>query len=227
MKVVVAIPLLLTALSKRSAVAQLISPGVPTYSPVNLPPENPGYPSCYVCGPGKVVTIANGVVTPSDKPPTVCGIFQQAGLLGYVDPDLCPMMLDLTENCGCEVGTIAPTVSPSSTPSVIAVIYDPVVAVTMESPSESLGLFTKAPISNTETNAPVVSTNAPIMLTTFFPVVVDPAPVSVAPVTLAVDPAPFVVTPAPVAVDPAPVSVAPVTLAVTPAPVAEIGRAHV
>ena len=143
MKVVVAIPLLLTALSKRSAVAQLISPGVPTYSPVNLPPENPGYPSCYVCGPGKVVTIANGVVTPSDKPPTVCGIFQQAGLLGYVDPDLCPMMLDLTENCGCEVGTIAPTVSPSSTPSVIAVIYDPVVAVTMESPSESLGLFTK------------------------------------------------------------------------------------
>ena len=71
-------------------------------------PPSPGYPYCNVCGPGRRVTIAGGIVTPpSPDSPVTCAKFQLAGQKGFIQAKYCSILVSvgLLAKCGCAAPT--------------------------------------------------------------------------------------------------------------------------
>ena len=189
----------------------------PSVSPA-IPP-NPGFPPCPVCGTGKVVTIPSGIVSPPGRNQTTCQIFEQGGLLGFVDPAFCPFVPSLATNCGCMNSTVAPgiVVQPTTAPVTMApVTKTPVTMAPVTKAPVTMAPVTKAPV----TMAPVSKSPVTTAPATLAPVTKSPvttAPATVAPVTKS----PVTTAPATVApVTKSPVTTAPATVApVTKSPV--------
>jgi len=72
-------------------------------------PPSPGYPFCSVCGPGLAITLPGVMVNIPTKNPTTCASLQNAGELGFIEPQFCPLLTGAASPCGC-----APIVPSSS-----------------------------------------------------------------------------------------------------------------
>eukprot|EP00541_Cyclophora_tenuis_P005594 CAMPEP_0116554488 /NCGR_PEP_ID=MMETSP0397-20121206/7620_1 /TAXON_ID=216820 /ORGANISM="Cyclophora tenuis, Strain ECT3854" /LENGTH=470 /DNA_ID=CAMNT_0004079655 /DNA_START=716 /DNA_END=2124 /DNA_ORIENTATION=- len=94
----------------------------PSATPVQNPlPPSPGFPPCNVCGvTGSFVTLPNVVVEdiPETGPQTCAALFQ-AGMIGFIPPEVCPAVVVLAETCGCAFPTERPSHAPSQLPSVL------------------------------------------------------------------------------------------------------------
>ena len=69
--------------------------------PIAPIPPSPGFPPCSVCGDGLEVTLPDAIVMLPTYHPATCGHVQLAGLLGFVETELCPLITPLLADCGC------------------------------------------------------------------------------------------------------------------------------
>lgn len=82
-------------------------------------PPNPGFPPCEVCGEGNAIGNPSGEVSIPSQPLFTCATVAEAGLLGFIDPDICPFMITFLGNCDCSNQapvTPAPSPPPTSMP---------------------------------------------------------------------------------------------------------------
>jgi hypothetical protein len=168
-------------------------------------PPNPGYPACSVCGEGKVISLPDVILTIPSIGEVDCFTFQGAGIIGYVDPEQCPLVVLFSGPCNCTEGTVAPFVIPGASsapvtsvpgtdaPVTSAPVTSAPVAAMTDAPVESTAApFTDAPVAaGTEgpkmTVAPVMASMAPILpdTMTMAPVTTAPATGTMAPGTMA------------------------------------------
>lgn len=64
------------------------------------------YDSCQICGPGKVVTKPAGTFEFPNQPTVTCGVLQDAGLQGLLEPKHCEGLPPLLSECGCADGEL-------------------------------------------------------------------------------------------------------------------------
>jgi hypothetical protein len=65
-------------------------------------PATEAFPECEVCGAGLVISNPDVIVNnPLDGSTPTCAQIQEAGLIGLLDPNLCPLVINLLGGCGC------------------------------------------------------------------------------------------------------------------------------
>ena len=93
-------------------------------APIPPTPPSPGFPPCNVCGGGLEVTLPNVILDIPSFGPVRCDFFQSYGVLGFIDPQFCPLVAPLAAPCGCSqispTSEPIPVQTPSPTPRPIA-----------------------------------------------------------------------------------------------------------
>ena len=136
------------------------------------------YPTCSVCGTGKVVTNPTANVD-NRMPPETCEEYQRLGLDGSIDELTCSFTSVYVAPCACMDGTIAPAAAPST-----GAAGTPVPSAFSPPPQETV-----APITTSPSPVPKTATLAPVA-----PPVASPAAAPVVP-PVAAPVVPPVVTP--------------------------------
>ena len=78
-----------------------VSPA-PVAAPAAAPiPPSPGFPECSVCGPGLRVTLPDVMLNIPTFGDTTCGVFETAGLTGFIEEQFCPLVTSFAAPCGC------------------------------------------------------------------------------------------------------------------------------
>ncbi|KAI2507625.1 hypothetical protein MHU86_6812 [Fragilaria crotonensis] len=75
---------------------------------------------CSICGDGKVVSAPDAVFAFPGFDPVPCGVLQQAGLVGQVPLEICPVLPNMIGVCLCVDGTLPPGTGGGSSPPVAA-----------------------------------------------------------------------------------------------------------
>lgn len=91
-------------------------PVLPTPNPNTI--NSPGYPACFVCGPGRVVENAGASFGFPGQPDIACGSLEVVALDGFISPEYCVSIQPfVARDCGC-VTPIVPTPQPTTPPTV-------------------------------------------------------------------------------------------------------------
>ena len=77
------------------------APSLSTPTPVAPVPPSPGFPACSVCGEGRKISIPDALIEIEGQESFTCAVFAQAGELGFIDQQICPVAPQLAAPCGC------------------------------------------------------------------------------------------------------------------------------
>lgn len=92
--------------------------------PTPSQPPNPGFEPCEVCGEGMAITNPFGSVIIPGQPIFTCAEVAEAGLIGFLDPDICPALRGALDECDCAPATPSPSPPPTSNPTSMPVMPD-------------------------------------------------------------------------------------------------------